>query len=536
MALPNPFRLFANLFPAKAARTPFDPNVASSQSALYDWYAKLQHRVVDRATRYQEYDKVDCEGISHSILDLHADSICQYDLTTGKTVWPVSRNPVVKKIIDDLFLRIGLEDNCYSLVRSMCKYGDDFELTLTSEENGIEQLYYMSPAAINRKTDDFGVLRAYITEEGGVEIAPWYCVHWKMPSSDRSQNYGDSIFTSTLMDWRRLRMAEDQELLGQLRNSGAKDVWSVEVGGVSSNEAQRRVLEFSQQMTRKQYTDQQSRLRTDMDAYSVDDTFYIPMVDGKPLHKFDRVPAQPVDSNIVCVTYFLKRFFSDMRVPPSYFGFDSGDGHIFDYSKALIQQDLRFSRTCKKIQRAFLVGLVQLCKIQLCYKGLDPNDATNGFSLVMVPVTILEETQRNELIKLRIELAQQISRFASEGAAESDPPILDNKSWLSWILSDICLFDDQLIQHLLPKDKRKELEGTQPLSDGHKRAIKKTLTDSQRDTVLHQFSSIGDSAATPSLVSDKFLRPKRMSLVEFGMKKDEPSGGVVGELLTESGE
>jgi len=73
------------------------------------------------------------------------------------------------------------------------------------------------------------------------------------------------------------------------------------------------------------------------------------------------------------------------------------------------QIDIQFSRSCKRIQRAVITGLVRAFQIDLCWRGINPYKPGNEFEIHMVPISFLEEKQRAETAKMRAEAVEALT-------------------------------------------------------------------------------------------------------------------------------
>jgi hypothetical protein len=443
------------------------------QSKEWSFYQEYMRKATERRTRYEEAEKMDEDDLAASVLDLYAESSTQPDVSAGKTVWVTAPQPDVAEIIDKMFNRIELEDHAFALVRSMLKYGDDFEMILTSEENGIEALEWVHPKQVDKDKDRHGTVSGF--KLGGNEkdtIKPWDMIHFKMLGRHRDTDYGDPFMTTAATSWKRLRMSEDQAVVHRLRTVAARDVAYIEVGDVSVTEAHRTTRRVMNQMRRDRLYDPASgKLRSDINPLSLDEMIGVPTRLGQKAVEFERLPGEQANLEVADLIFFLKRFLGNVRIPPAFFGFD--EGGLFDYSKSLVQHDIRFARGCKKVQRAFLRGLIRLAHIQLAYRGIDIEDPTTQFTLSMVPVSFLDEQQRQELLALRLDVMGKLNEIGSDLK-------LDKAAWFSFVLQDIGGFPPEIINKLIGSDKDgKEVEGREPLNDNQKKVLKTVLEDSR---------------------------------------------------------
>jgi len=112
------------------------------------------------------------------------------------------------------------------------------------------------------------------------------------------------------------------------------------------------------------------------------------------------------------IDYFLSKVFSGLRVPKAYLGFEEMLPGSLGAATPLIQLDVRYARTVKKLQRAFMEGIKDLCSLHLKYK-LGVNIPAKDIPLNMSTISGAEEMARMDIVKSRIETAQAIADFVT---------------------------------------------------------------------------------------------------------------------------
>lgn len=119
-------------------------------------------------------------------------------------------------------------------------------------------------------------------------------------------------------------------------------------------------------------------------------------------------------SSIADIDYFRRKMFAALKVPAAYLGFEADlpSGIGANAARTLSQQDVRFARSVKKLQRALIQGYSMLFRMHLALLEL-PTESEN-FDLVMTVVSILEEQDRLEAMAIALEIAD---RFSLTGAS-----------------------------------------------------------------------------------------------------------------------
>lgn len=473
MGLLNHIPLLRNLFPPpQQISHGGTPNVTGlSLATSWKFYEEQMKAASDRIARYNEYERMDTDDLTQSVLDAYVENSTQPDLSTNRSIWPVADNSSVRKLIDALFERVQLEDVLYGITYGMCKMGDDFNLVETSEANGIESLQPLKAQEVERVQDQkTGTLQGFKIKDKTENTTPWDVLQFALIGKNRRSGGGDSILQSAVSAWKRVRMCEDQAVVYRLKSIPGRDVWQYEIGDSSEREANMIGQRLRSRLrTNKLYDPATGAMRTELNPQSIEDMLLIPIRNGKELYRYQRLPGEAASMDVSDLMYFLKRFFGCVRVPMAYFGFDESHG-LFEYDKSLLQKDLRFARGCKKIQRSLIKGLTRLIQIQMCYMGLDPKNDENAFVLGMVPVSYLDEQQRSELLDLRLDVVTKLKGFGDELN-------IDKVAWFTFLMNDIVGLTPDFLSRLLRGDE--DVEGQEPLNAQQQEALRRVLADSR---------------------------------------------------------
>jgi len=423
----------------------------------------------DRSGMFDTYKKMDEDDLCSSVLDLYAENATQPDMMSNRTIWPVSGDSRVVNLVEGLFDSIGIEDAAFAIVRTMAKFGVCCESIIRDESGTIVELENQDPQEVEPIFDpNTRNLKGYRVH--GQEVAPWDLLYFRLLGQSRNTFLGDSILHSAVSSWKRVRMCEDQAVLYRLRSIPGRDVWKVEVGPETSINEALRVVKKVRQAIRSQlmYSASESKLRTDYNPLSVEDSYFLPTRGGTPIYEVDRTSGESATQDVADLLYFLKRFFGNVRVPMAYFGFDESGG-LFEHDRSLVQKDIRFARGCKKLQRAFVRGVYRLCQIQCMYRRVDVTEPSFDLRLAMVPMSYLEEQQRQELLDIRLNVMDRLARLGSDLD-------LDHEAWFQYIMRDIGGFTPSMVKRFLGDTA---IEGGESLSERHQRALNTLLGDPQ---------------------------------------------------------
>jgi intein/homing endonuclease len=161
---------------------------------------------------------------------------------------------------------------------------------------------------------------------------------------------------------------------------------------------------------------------------SPEEDIFIPTRGGKESTRVEILsgPDWSVNDDL---EYLRDKLFTSIKIPRAYYGGDA------DASQSLAQKDVRFARTCLRIQREFRNGIRHIARIHMAALGIDP-DSTEWDTRMTAPSSILE--------------LQQIETMNSQAGLIS---ALENKLPLDWMLQRIMhLSQDDAATVMLKKD------------------------------------------------------------------------------------
>ena len=203
--------------------------------------------------------------------------------------------------------------------------------------------------------------------------------------------------------------------------------------------------------------------------------------------------------DIYDLEHFRDAFFGAASVPKAYFGFE---GEI-DAKATLQQQDIRFARSAKRIQRAVVYGIRQLLDVHFTLLGspkngdkYDPTKRDNEYLVMMSPISYLDEFERLELVRMRYEIVQSMSGLKNELQ-------MDARMWAIYILINFAKLPEEMVMRLVQQTSEKPIEAkdvktTDGLGD---------MTPTQREQVL-------DNAGVSSQMMKRELTEEEKSWVQ----------------------
>lgn len=141
----------------------YDLLQAYGYDALSD-YLRLEH---DLLSRYVDYEEMDDYPEIASAIDVYADDASQPDTQLQRTVWVSSPDKTLQGVLDDLFYkRLRLDEEIWEIVRSLVKYGNDFEELLVTDE-GVVGLNFLPAPTVRRVEGPRGELYGFVQDFKG---------------------------------------------------------------------------------------------------------------------------------------------------------------------------------------------------------------------------------------------------------------------------------------------------------------------------------------------------------------------------------
>jgi hypothetical protein len=242
-------------------------------------------------------------------------------------------------------------------------------------------------------------------------------------------------------------MAEDSILMYRLRRAPDRNLILVDVGNMEESEAQQFLNTWRKKFRKYEFVDPASpNYKKQYNPLTpLEDIFVAMRRDNST--RIETLSGSGNVGELYDLDYFRNKFFGTAKVPKAYFGFE---GEI-NAKATLTQQDIRFARTIKRLQRADIYGLRQVLEFHYSLLPTNPEDTSFDFSkpehafmVQMPPISYLDEWERLELVELRYRIVDAMSRLAMEFK-------LDPKVWAIYVLINYAKLPEELVQKLIAK-------------------------------------------------------------------------------------
>lgn len=439
----------------------YDLLQAYGYDALSD-YLRLEH---DLLSRYVDYEEMDDYPEIASSIDIYADDASQPDTQLQRTVWVSSPDKTLQGVLDDLFhKRLRLDEEIWEIVRSLVKYGNDYEEMLVTQE-GVVGLNFLPAPTVRRVEGPRGELYGFVqdfkgrfgyspqefqkilaqrtdairqTLQPGVArvpgnilqrvsaLEPWEVAHFRLRGKHRRSVYGYSVLEPARWIWKRLMLLEDAAMIYRLQRAPERYAFYVDVGDLPPGEALAFVNKIRQQHKKKRYVNPSTgKLDLKFEPLSQDDDFWVPVrkgVEGTRIEVLGGPSWQHMDD----VEYFQTKLFTAVKVPKAYLAQDENTARA-----VLSSEDVRFARSVLRVQREVRNGLRKVTRTHLAALNIDPY-ATEYTIHMTVPSAIFELAQL-EVRNARADLASRMREHVS----------------LRWVLENVYQLSDEDIKIII---------------------------------------------------------------------------------------
>jgi hypothetical protein len=400
----------------------------SGMSGSYMQLATMLSVDTDLMLRYADYENMDDTETVSAALDIYADNATVVDTVRGKTIWALSKDKVIRDIINDLLdRRLHIEDDLWTAIRTLVKYGNLFGEVIANEK-GVLGWNWLPAPTMRRIVDQRGTLVGYVQDPTGafalslntqedldrlrqqqgtnsaVFFSPWEVVHWRLRGKQMRALYGFAVLDSVRWVWKRLLMLEDSTLVLKLQKAPARFAFYIDTGEIPPREARAMVDDVRRRYKKKRIMDPSTgRIDFRFNPVEQSEDFFIPTRSGKDATRIEVLSGPDYDETGV-LSYFQKKFYLGIRIPPQYLGVAESANRA-----SLAQEDAFFARFIQRIQREFLTGLRQVVRVHLAALNIDPDSVR--WDLEMPTPSSIFEMQQVEVWNARAGLAAALQPF-----------------------------------------------------------------------------------------------------------------------------
>lgn len=375
---------------------------------------------------YRDADLMDMWPEIGAALDLYADEATTIN-KKGKILNISSKSNRIVSVLEDLYeKRLDIKIMLPMIVRSMCKYGNDFMFLNIDETNGVmgwrelpvQEIRRVENGMLNAYSGNYSATAANLKPdevkfiwEGHNESMPfkmWQIAHFRLIKDSIFLPYGSSILNKGRRAWRMLSMMEDGMLLYRLERSIERRIFKVNVGLIDDADVPGFLQDFMNNVKRSPVIDPQTGqvdLRKNFLDVSAD--YVIPVRSGQDPTSIETLQAAQTQTSMDDIEYMHNKLFAALRTPKAFLNYEDAQGK----GQNLSILDIRFARAINGVQQAVLMELIKIGILHLYLLGFE-DDLTNFTLTLNNPSNQIETLELDNQAK---RLTNAASALAEQG-------------------------------------------------------------------------------------------------------------------------
>ena len=432
-----------------------------STGRIYEWWQKQFSISSDRRERYRIFDEMDTFDLVMAILDVYGEETTQPDYDRQQSIWIESKSTRMVDAGMECLRNVQAEDRLTPITRRVLKYGDAFRRLIYQTGKGVLGWKHASTAAVHRVEDKFARLIGF--REDGKQFRhkkrpiswPWDYIHFRLLGKYEESGYGTSFLESLFRPWRQLTLSEDALLMYRLRRAPDRNMVFVDVGNMEDHDAIEYLNSWRKRFRKHEFLDPASPdYKKQYNPLTPIEDIFMPTREGNN-SRIENLAGSANMGEIYDIDHYGRKFFGAAKVPQAYFGFE-GD---INAKATLMQQDVRFARTAKRVRKVQIYGVRQLLDIHYTLLPTEPGDEQWDFTKVdqaylvqMSPISYLDEWERIELVQLRYALVEAMANL-------SQSLQIDAKTWAVYVLINFAKLPEDLVTKLIKKTPEGPPEG-----------------------------------------------------------------------------
>jgi len=433
-----------------------DPQTAAEREGLQlqEWFMRQFQISTNRQERYRIFEEMDTFDLVQAVMDVYAEECTQKDYDKGRAVWIESRHSHMVHSGDVCLANAMLEDRLFQLVRQTCVMGDSFRRLLYQAGKGVLGWKYAAPPQCHRVEDKYDRLIGFRQDGHSFRgrkhpvSFPWDYVHFRLMGKEVDTVYGSSACAPLFRSWRQLVLFEDSDLMYNLRRAASRNLVLVDTGDLDDVEATERLNRWRKRMKKHEFIDPASpSYKKSYNPLTPLEDIFVAIRGPDDQTRIENLEGSPNPLSPERMDYYRKKFCGVARIPGDYLGW----GEDSDAKSTLLQKDVRFARTMKRVQKMAIYGVRNLLDIHYSLFSGDPDRdvqdqdkydvSKNPYLVCMSPISYLDEWERLELVQLRYSIIE-----AMAGLGQSLQ--IDVHAWTTYILLHYAKLPEDIVRLL----------------------------------------------------------------------------------------
>ena len=232
---------------------------------------------------------------------------------------------------------------------------------------------------------------------------------------------GKSILYDVYPIQRQLQLLEDSLLVNRLTRSSLIRMLEIEVGDMPKKEVNDYLRRIKNLIEQHISLDKTTGNYQSFNAPGpIDNVIYIPTKNGRGKITINNLGGDVNIRDIADVDYFNNKRAGALKIPKQFLGEGEGDSSLGN-GGSLTQMSIRYARTIKRIQTAYIRAITQLLNLYFVDKKLD---YVNKFQVRMTSPSTQEDAQRIENINNNLKLVENVMDIANSLEGDTQKEIL----------------------------------------------------------------------------------------------------------------
>lgn len=341
-------------------------------------FKSLTSNTVDFSQRMREMMNMAKSSLGGTLFQVYAEEATQVDLVKGLSLWFECSDSNIERDLNEMLERIESETYIQALANRLSICGNAPRRIRWNNSDGVLQLLDVPVESWKRIWErDSKKLIGFtldgeqpdtpIYENYHSVFAPWDFVHWRR-ILDTDTEYGIGVLDHLYDLHRKIMMAQDQMVLHRLHTMPNRNVVFIDIGEMSFIDGMQQVQQIKTHL-RGQMNVGLDQLDYRHNPPSTDSNLYIPVRTNETNTKIEKLEGSDRIPDVHDLEQLKSDFFGGARIPKEYVG----HGESSSLAKAsLVTQDIRFARMIRTLRRPIIAGFLQLARLHLSFKGIDP--------------------------------------------------------------------------------------------------------------------------------------------------------------------